>query len=227
MQSISGVGIFLCYLFRELLSEPSNSALETLHVEIKNHRMNVVYSLLGNRKGKSRVVRSLLDKRWSITYIRPNDAALSPQKVLYHAKYALIASFLLDTASVFAAAIGVIDGSSLTEMIQHNITLGFRDIVHFLLTPETGYTRFSIGYTNKVGINNTLIKQQHRDGMGSDHFRHIYDDRESWNPAEGRAKSPRRYNPYYEARLCVVCNCHHYYRCDSNFHKNFRPHAAC
>jgi len=44
-------------------------------------------------------------------YIRPSDAALSPQKVLCQAKYALIASFLLDTDSVFAAAIGAIDGS--------------------------------------------------------------------------------------------------------------------
>ena len=43
--------------------------------------------------------------------------------------------------------------------------------MHFLLTPETGYTRFSIGYTNKVGINKTLVKQQHRDGMGSEPFR--------------------------------------------------------
>jgi hypothetical protein len=89
--------------------------------------------------------------------------------VLCQAKYALIASFLLDTASVFAAAIGVVDGSFLAEMIQHNI----RDIMHFVLTPETGYTRFSIGYTDKVGINKTLVKQQHRDGMGSDPFRHI------------------------------------------------------
>ncbi len=40
--------------------------------------------------------------------------------------------------------------------------------MHFLLTPETGYTRFPIGYTNKVGINKTLVKQQHRDGMGSE-----------------------------------------------------------
>jgi len=50
----------------------------------------------------------------SITYIdiRPNDAALSPPKVLCVAKYtyALIASltFLLDTDSVFVAAIGAI-----------------------------------------------------------------------------------------------------------------------
>jgi hypothetical protein len=36
---------------------------------------------------------------------------LSPPKVLCQAKYALIASFLLDTDSVFAAAIGAIDGS--------------------------------------------------------------------------------------------------------------------
>jgi hypothetical protein len=60
-------------------------------------------------------------KRWIITYIRPNDAALSPSKVLQHAKYALIASFLLDTDSVFAAAIGAIDGSFLAEMNQHHI----------------------------------------------------------------------------------------------------------
>jgi len=46
-----------------------------------------------------------------MTYIRPNDAALSPPKVLCQAKYALIASFLLDTDSVFAAAIGSVDGS--------------------------------------------------------------------------------------------------------------------
>jgi len=45
--------------------------------------------------------------------------------------------------------------------------------VHFLLTPETGYTHFSIGYTDKVGINNTLVKQQHRVGMGSEPFRHL------------------------------------------------------
>jgi hypothetical protein len=51
-----------------------------------------------------------------MTYIRPNDAALSPPKVLWHAKYALIAS-LLDTDSVFAAAIGSVDGSFLAEMI--------------------------------------------------------------------------------------------------------------
>jgi hypothetical protein len=30
--------------------------------------------------------------------------------------------------------------------------------------PETGNTHFFIGYTNKVGINKTLVKQQHRDG---------------------------------------------------------------
>jgi len=45
--------------------------------------------------------------------------------------------------------------------------------VHFLLTPENGYTRFSIGYTNKVGINKTLVKQQHRDGMGSEPLRRV------------------------------------------------------
>jgi hypothetical protein len=56
-----------------------------------------------------------------MTYIRPNYAALSPSKVLCQAKYALIASFLLDTASVFAAAIGAIDGSFLAEMSQHHI----------------------------------------------------------------------------------------------------------
>jgi len=42
-------------------------------------------------------------------------------KVLCHAKYALIASFLLDTDSVFAAAIGAIDGSFLAKMNQHHI----------------------------------------------------------------------------------------------------------
>jgi len=57
----------------------------------------------------------------SMTYIRPNNAALSPPKVLWHAKYALIASFLLDTDSVFAAAICVIDGSFWAEMIQPHI----------------------------------------------------------------------------------------------------------
>jgi len=35
--------------------------------------------------------------------------------------YALIASFLLDTASVFAAAIGAVEGSFLAKMIQPNI----------------------------------------------------------------------------------------------------------
>jgi len=45
--------------------------------------------------------------------------------------------------------------------------------VHFILTPETGYTHFSIGYTNKVGINKTLVKQQHRDGTGSEPFRSL------------------------------------------------------
>jgi hypothetical protein len=44
-------------------------------------------------------------------YCQSNGAALNPRNVLCHAKYALIASFLLDTDSVFAAAIGVIDGS--------------------------------------------------------------------------------------------------------------------
>ena len=60
-------------------------------------------------------------KRWSITYIRPNDAALSPPKVLRQAKYALTATFLLDTDSVFAAVIGSVDGSFWTEMNQHHI----------------------------------------------------------------------------------------------------------
>jgi len=55
------------------------------------------------------------------TYIQPNDAALSPPKVLWHAKYALTASFLLDTDSVFAAAIGAVDRSFWAEMIQPHI----------------------------------------------------------------------------------------------------------
>jgi len=53
--------------------------------------------------------------------MRPNDAALSPLKVLCQAKYALIASFLLDTNSLFAAVIGAIDGSFWVEMIQPHI----------------------------------------------------------------------------------------------------------
>jgi len=60
-------------------------------------------------------------KRWSITYIRPHNAALSPPKVLCQVQYALIASFLLDTASVFAAVIGSVDGGFLAEMIQYHI----------------------------------------------------------------------------------------------------------
>jgi len=56
-----------------------------------------------------------------MTYILPHDAALSPPKVLFQAKYALIASFLLDTDSVFAAAIGSFDGSFWAEMIQLHI----------------------------------------------------------------------------------------------------------
>ena len=36
---------------------------------------------------------------------------MSPLNVLCYVKYALIASFLLDTDSVFAAAIGAVDGS--------------------------------------------------------------------------------------------------------------------
>ena len=46
---------------------------------------------------------------------------MSPPKVLRHAKYALIASFLLDTDSVFAAVIGAVDGSFWAEMIQPHI----------------------------------------------------------------------------------------------------------
>jgi hypothetical protein len=38
--------------------------------------------------------------------------------VLCHAQYAMIASFLLDTDSVFAAAIGSFDGIFLAEMIN-------------------------------------------------------------------------------------------------------------
>jgi hypothetical protein len=71
-----------------------------------------------------------------MTYIRPNDAALSPPNVLWHAKYALIASFLLDTDSVFAAAIAPL--TVVFGLKGYNLTLdiGFRDIVHFLLMPE-------------------------------------------------------------------------------------------
>ena len=53
--------------------------------------------------------------------MRPNDAALSPPKVLCQAQCALIASFLLDINSVFAVAIGAVDGSFFAEMIQPHI----------------------------------------------------------------------------------------------------------
>jgi len=56
-----------------------------------------------------------------MTYCQSNGAALNPRKVLCHAKYALIASFLLDTDSVFAAAIGAVDGSFWAGMIQHDV----------------------------------------------------------------------------------------------------------
>ena len=45
--------------------------------------------------------------------------------------------------------------------------------MHFLLTRKTVVSRFSIVVADKVGINKTLVKQQHRDGTGSEPFRHI------------------------------------------------------